>query len=67
MIERRGRPHAVIMSALDFKIVERIIAHQSADTATTLLAGAVEKIASGQLGKAVRLRHASHLLAQLVK
>jgi prevent-host-death family protein len=67
MIERHGRPRAVIMSAADFEIVQRILDRHRERATTALMAGAIEKIAEGRFRKAVNLRKAALLLGGITR
>ena len=67
VIERYGRRRAVIMSAHDFGVVERILAREKDEMATRCLEAALERIADGQLNKAINLQNAARLLGGLIK
>jgi prevent-host-death family protein len=67
VIERYGRPRAVIMSAADFAIVERFLGRHQEQVTAALMAGAIEKIAEGRFRKAVNLRKAALLLGGITR
>ena len=67
VIERYGRRRAVIMCAHDFGVVERILAREKDEMATRCLEAALERIADGQLNKAINLQNAARLLGGLIK
>jgi prevent-host-death family protein len=67
MIERYGRPRAVIMSAADFGIVQRVLDRHRDGATAALMEGAIEKIAEGRFRKAVNLRKAALLLGGITR
>lgn len=67
MITRRGRPRAVIMSARDFSIVQKLLARERGAASADMLDAAIERVARGEHRKAIHLKDAALLLGGVLK
>ncbi len=56
MIERHGRPRAVVVSARRFQVYEKLLANYIEETAVATLEDGLDHAANGNLGRAATAR-----------